>query len=259
MEIQFKKAERKDGKLRLSLIAPSGYGKTHSALLIAKGLGGKIAVLDTENASASLEAGKDGIPEFDTLNMSAPYMPEKYVLAIKAAEEAGYDTIIIDSLTHAWAGSGGLLDKHGAIADKGGNSFAAWRTVTPDHTKLVDAIIGSKIHVISTMRSKTEYSLEGGKVTKVGLAPVQREGMEYEMTLVFDLDKTHNGHCSKDRTGLFDGKITKMSADVGKQLKAWLNSSSKAAVEAQKKYEAEEALKTPEQKIKELEDALENS
>lgn len=221
MVLEFRKAKRKQAKLRLALISPSGFGKTFSALRIAKGLGGKIAVLDTESGSADLYAKQF---EYDVLRMNAPFQPDKYVKAIKAAAEAGYDTIILDSLSHAWAGSGGLLDKHGALADKGGNSFAAWRNVTPDYTALVDAIISSPIHVIATMRAKTDYAVEGGKVTKLGLAPVQREGLEYEFTVVFDLDKKHQGYCSKDRTGLFDNKITPMTEDVGKQLKEWLES-----------------------------------
>lgn len=219
MALEFKKATRKAAKLRLGLIAPSGFGKTYSALRIAKGLGGKVAVLDTESGSADLYANDF---EYDTLQMVAPFMPQKYVLAIKAAEDAGYDVLVIDSVSHAWAGTGGLLDQHGAIADKGGNSFAAWRTVTPEHTKLIDAILGSKMHVILTLRAKTEYSMEGGKVTKLGMAPIQREGFEYELTTVFDVDKAHNGHASKDRTGLFVNKVTPLTEDVGKQLKAWL-------------------------------------
>lgn len=217
--IEFKRAERKQAKLRIGLVAPSGFGKTYSALRIAKGLGGKIAVLDTENSSADLYANDF---EYDTLQMNAPYEPSKYVAAIKAAEDAGYDILIVDSASHAWAGTGGLLDKHGAIADKGGNSFAAWRNVTPEHTKFVDAIVGSKIHIIVTIRAKTDYSMEGGKVTKLGLAPVQREGFEYELTVVWDLDKAHNGHCSKDRTGMFTNKVVPMTEEVGTQLKAWL-------------------------------------
>lgn len=219
MPIEFRKAERSQAKLRLALIAPSGYGKTYSALRVAKGLGGKVAMLDTENGSGDLYA-KDF--EYDILPMNAPFEPVKYVQAIKAAEKAGYDTIIIDSLSHAWAGTGGLLDKHGSIADKGGNSFAAWRKVTPDHNGLVDAILQSKIHVIATMRSKVDYSMEGGKVVKLGLAPVQREGMEYEFTVCFDLDKKHKGEASKDRTGIFDNRVVPMTEEVGKQLKEWL-------------------------------------
>ena len=219
MPLQFNKATRKNAKLRLALCAPSGFGKTYSALRIAKGLGGKVAVLDTENGSAELYANDF---EYDVLTMNAPYEPSKYVAAIKAAEEAGYDTIILDSLSHAWAGTGGLLDKHGSIADKGGNSFAAWRKVTPDQNALVDAILQSKIHIIGTMRTKTGYSMEGGAVTKLGLEPVQRAGMEYEFTVVLDIDKKHNGHSSKDRTGLFTGKVVPVTEKVGEDLKAWL-------------------------------------
>lgn len=218
-QLNFRKATRKQAKLRLALVAPSGFGKTYSALRVATGLGGKIAVLDTENGSADLYANDF---EYDVLTMNAPFEPQKYVMAIKAAEDAGYDTIILDSVSHAWAGTGGLLDKHGSIADKGGSSFAAWRKVTPDHNALVDAILQSKIHVIATMRSKVDYAMEGGKVVKLGLAPVQREGMEYEFTCVLDLDQKHNGHASKDRTGLFDNKVVPMTEEIGKKLKEWL-------------------------------------
>lgn len=221
MALEFRKATRKAAKLRLALIAPSGFGKTYSALRIAKGLGGKVAFVDTEAGSGDLYANDF---DYDIIQMNAPFEPKKYVAAIQAAEEAGYDTIILDSLSHAWSGTGGLLDKQGAIADKGGNSFAAWRTVTPDQTRLIDAILQSKCHVIGTMRSKTEYAIEGGKVMKLGLAPVQRDGMEYEFTVVFDVDKTHNGHASKDRTGLFDNRVVPINEDVGKQLKDWLES-----------------------------------
>lgn len=223
MPVAFRKAERKKAKLRLAIMSPSGFGKTYSALRIAKGLGGKIAVLDTETGSADLYA-KDFT--YDVLQMNAPFEPQKYIMAIKAAEEAGYDVLIVDSLSHSWAGTGGLLDTHGAIADKGGNSFTAWRSVTPMYQELVDAILQSKLHIIVTLRSKTDYAMDGGKVTKVGLAPVIRDNFEYEMTVCFDLDKEHNGHTSKDRTGLFVNRIIPMTEEVGSQLLGWLNTES---------------------------------
>lgn len=229
MQITFRKAERKKAKLRLALVAPSGHGKTYSSLLIAKGLGGKIAVIDTENGSGDLYAD---IAEYDIITMSAPYMPEKYIAAIKAAEDAGYDVLIIDSLSHAWSGEGGLLDQQGKIADSGkGNSYTAWRTITPKHNLLVETILSSKLHIITTLRSKTEYIIEdeGGRKTpkKVGLAPIQRDGLEYEFTVVMDIDKSHVASTSKDRTGLFDGQFFKLDEKVGEQLKQWLDNDDK--------------------------------
>lgn len=229
MPIQFQKASRKKAKLRLALIAPSGNGKTYSALEIASGLGGKVAMIDTENGSGDLYADKF---EYDTVQMNAPYLAEKYVRAIKAAEEAGYDVLIIDSLSHAWAGEGGLLDQQGKIADSGrGNGYTAWRTITPKHNQLVETILSSKMHIIVTIRSKVDYILEDGpdgkKIPKkVGMAPIQREGIEYEFTVVFDIDKNHVGSASKDRTGLFDGQFPKMDKEIGKQLLTWLNEES---------------------------------
>jgi len=220
---QFHKAERKRGKLRLAIAGPAGSGKTYSALLIAFGIGGRVAFIDTERGSGELY---DHLGEYDACTLEAPFEPKKYVAAIKAAEEAGYDTIIIDSLTHAWAGTGGLLDRHGMIADKSGNSWAAWRMVTPQHNELVDALLQSSCHIIATMRSKMEYTQveEGGKksVKKLGMSPIQRDGMEYEFTVFMDIDQNHTASSTKDRTTLFDGQYFKPSKQTGKLLVDWL-------------------------------------
>lgn len=228
----FKRAVRKEAKIRLALIGPSGSGKTYSALLVARGLvgpQGKIAVIDTERGSASLYAH---ITPFDVCELTPPFTPEKYIEAIKAAEQAGYDVIIIDSLSHAWAGTGGILDIHDAATAKEKNSWAAWRYVTPRHNELVDAMLQSACHVIATMRAKQEYVPveEGGKtkIQKVGLAPVQRDGIEYEFTLVFDLDASHNAVASKDRTSLFDGQVVRLSPATGMKLREWLEGAVKA-------------------------------
>lgn len=224
----FQKAERKKARLRLGICGTSGSGKTYSALLIASGLGKKIAVVDTENHSAELYAGKDGMPEYDVCILAPPYETEKYVKAIEEAEKAGYDVIILDSISHAWAGEGGLLDQQGKIADSGrGNSYTAWRNVTPKHTKFIEKMLSCNLHLIATMRSKTEYALQTndkGKAEpkKVGMAPIQREGMDYEFTSVLDMDVSHNAMSTKDRTGIFDGKIFRPTADTGKALKSWL-------------------------------------
>lgn len=225
IQLKIRKAQRSQSKLRLALTGTSGSGKTYSALLIAKGIGGKTLVVDTENGSADLYAN---LTEYDVLPMSAPYTPDKYTAAIQAAEEAGYTTVILDSLSHAWAGEGGLLDQQGKIADKSGNGYAAWRNITPMHNKLIDAIVGSKIHVIATMRAKTEYVIEQnerGKAAprKVGLAPVQRDGMEYEFTTVFELNQSDKvAHVSKDRTQMFTIPFL-ISEKTGKQFVQWLN------------------------------------
>jgi len=225
--MEIRKAERKKAKLRLGIAAPSGAGKTYSALQLAFGLGGKIGLIDTEHGSGDLYAH---LGDYDIIGIEAPYTVNKYLQAIKAFETAGYTTIIIDSLSHAWAGDGGLLDKQGKIADSGkANGFAAWRTITPEHNALVEAMLRSPCHVIATMRAKQEYVLETndkGKQTpkKVGLAPVQRDGMEYEFTVMLDIDMHHIASASKDRTSLFDGQYFKITEDTGATLLAWLES-----------------------------------
>lgn len=224
--MEIRRAERKKAKLRLGISAPSGGGKTYSALLMAFGLGGKVGLIDTEHGSGDLYAH---LGEYDIIGIEAPYSVIKYREAIKAFESAGYDTIIIDSLSHAWAGDGGLLDKQGKLADRGTNSFAAWRTITPEHNALVESMLQSPCHIIATMRSKQEYILETndkGKQTpkKVGMAPVQREGMEYEFTVMLDVDMNHIASASKDRTSLFDGQFFKIEQKTGETLLNWLDS-----------------------------------
>ncbi|NVZ45105.1 ATP-binding protein [Pseudomonas tolaasii] len=220
----FKKAERKQAKLRLALAGPSGSGKTYSALLLAQGLGGRIAVLDTEHGSASLYAD---LVDFDAMELHAPYSPERYIEVIVAAELAGYDTLIIDSYSHEWTGSGGCLEQNETVAHQKfrGNTWAAWNETTPRHRKLTDKILTSSMHIICTMRSKTEtVQGEGKKILKLGMKSEQRDGTDYEFTVVLDL--THDGHtatASKDRTKLFD-QPELISADTGARLLAWLNS-----------------------------------
>lgn len=223
--LQIRKATRKKAKLRLGIVAPSGAGKTYSALQLAFGLGGKVGMIDTEHGSGDLYAH---LGDYDIINIEAPYTIAKYRQAIEAFETAGYSVIIIDSLSHAWAGDGGLLDKQGKIADSGkGNSYTAWRTITPEHNGLIDSMLQSPCHVIATMRAKVEYVIEKtdkGKDTprKVGMAPIQREGMDYEFTIVLDIDGQHVAHASKDRTSLFDGQYFTVTEDTGRQLLAWL-------------------------------------
>jgi len=220
----FKKAERKQAKLRLALAGPSGSGKTYSALLLAMGLGGRIAVIDTEHGSASLYAD---IADFDSLELHAPYSPERYIEAITNAEQAGYNVLIIDSYSHEWTGSGGCLEANEQLAHQKfrGNTWAAWNETTPRHRKLTDKILTSSLHIICTMRSKTEtVQGEGKKILKLGMKSEQRDGTDYEFTVVLDL--THDGHtaiASKDRTKLF-GQPELISEETGKRLLAWLNS-----------------------------------
>lgn len=224
----FKTAERKRAKLRLCISGPSGSGKTYSSLLIASGLApwDKIAVLDSEHSSSELYAD---LGNYSVLSLEPPYDPLRYVEAIRAAEQAGFEVLVIDSLSHAWVGDGGLLDQQGKATDTKyrGNSFAAWREFTPKHNALVEAILSANIHIIGTTRSKTEYSLidEGGKkqVKKVGLAPVQRDSIEYEFTVFMDLAADHTATASKDRTSIFDGKYFTPNRQIGERLLHWLN------------------------------------
>lgn len=219
-----RKAERKKAKLRLGISGPSGSGKTWSALEIATGMGGKIGMIDTEAGRGELY-GDDFA--YDLIRLEVPYSPDRYIEAIKMFERAGYDTLIIDSLSHAWVGEGGVL----SIVDKAGsNSFTqGWRIGTPKQNALIDAIVTSSMHIITTLRVKTEYVTEKndrGKVEprKVGLAPVQRDGLEYEFTIFMDIsNQDHIAHVTKDNTKMFDQQFLRPSKQMGEKLMEWLN------------------------------------
>lgn len=231
-KIVFQPAERRKAKLRLVFAGPSGSGKTYTSILVGKGLvgpEGRMAVLDTENQSASLYSH---LAPFDHCVVTAPYTVEKYIQVIKAAEEAGYDLLIIDSATHVWKGSGGLLEQQDERAELTRNSFSAWRDTSRDYRLLIEAIVTSKIHIIVTLRSQTAYDMDhenekGKRVPlKIGLKPEMRDGFDYEFTTVLNMTSTPLGHfatVSKDRTGLFDTKGPFVpGTDVGTALREWL-------------------------------------
>jgi hypothetical protein len=222
--MELKKASRKKVKLKLGLSAISGGGKTYSALLLAKGLVGeweKIAVIDTENGSASLYSH---LGDFNTIELLPPYTPERYIEAINTCVNAGIECIIIDSITHEWDGKGGILEIHSQMT---GNSFTNWSSLTPRHQRFIDAILNTNCHFITTVRRKQEYELvknDKGKVepTKVGLKEVTREGFEYELTVNFNLDEKHFCSVSKDRTGLFKDEFPFVITEkTGEMIKDW--------------------------------------
>lgn len=237
--MKFTKAVRKQAKLRLALTGPSGSGKTYSALLLAKGMGGRTAVIDTERSSASLYSH---LLEFDALELEPPYKPETFIEAIRMAEDAGYDNLIIDSATHEWSGIGGCLELVDEIARSKykGNSWSAWNDITPRHRTFLDTMMQSPLHIIATSRSKTETAQTEGpngkkQVVKLGMKAEQRDGFEYEFTIVLDL--IHDGHyatASKDRTGLFSGDPRAITEATGKMLMDWLNSGEPLRPEAPK-------------------------
>ncbi len=207
---RFTRATRKQLRLRMAICGPTGAGKTRSALRIASALGARIAVIDTENRSASVYVGKPDVPDFDVLELDT-LAPRNYVDAISEAENEGYDVIIVDSLSHAWQSKDGALAMvdRAAKRSQSENTYTAWRDVTPEHEALVDKLLRCKAHIIVTMRSKMDYVLEenakGKKVPrKVGMAPIQRSGMEYEFHITCDMDVDHNLCVTKTRFDSLD-------------------------------------------------------
>lgn len=230
--MQLQKAKRQQVKLRLNLSAPSGAGKTYSALLLAKGLVGswdKIAVIDTENGSASLY---DHLGEFNVLNLTPPFSPERYIQAISQCVEAGMECIIIDSSTHEWSGAGGCLEINEklAAAKYKSNTWSAWSETTPKHDKFVNTVLQCPSHIITCTRSKMETVMgEDRKVKKVGMKDMQRDGWEYELTVSLSIDRdTHMAIASKDRTELFEGaEPFVITEKTGELIRTWCETGEK--------------------------------
>lgn len=229
MSLTFAKATRSAQKLKLAVIGPSGSGKTYGALALARHLAGtgKLAVIDTENGSASLYADRF---DFDTLQIGPPYLTAKYREALDAAVEAGYEVVVIDSLSHQWDGDGGILQrKEQADTKPGSNQWTNWAPFTKEFNGFRAALLQAPVHIVATMRSKMAYtqSESGGrkKIDKLGMQPIQREGLEYEFTVSFDVGMDHLAEASKDRTSLFVGQRTDLAKpDTAKALLGWLAS-----------------------------------
>ena len=212
----FKKAVRESVKLRAAICGATGSGKTMTALTIAKALGDRVALIDTERSSASLYANKF---DFDTMALH-DFRPEAFMSAVKEADSAGYDVLVIDSLSHAWEGILNELDRIG------GNSFTAWKKMTPRHRDFINCILDCSMHVIVTMRSKMEYVLEENsrgkqEPRKVGMSPVQRAGLEYEFDIIMDMDEEHQLKVSKSRFDeVADAVVNRPTSEFGNMLKA---------------------------------------
>lgn len=222
--MELKKSERSKAKIKMALQAPSGAGKSYSALLLAQGLTNgnlsKVAVIDTEAGSSNLYAH---IGSYNVLNLESPHSPERYMEAIDLCIKSGMEVIILDSISHCWDF---LLDYHSSLA---GNSFTNWNKVTPRQKAFVNKILNSDIHIICTMRVKQDYVLSerNGKMVpeKVGLKAIQRDEISYEFTIVFDIDYKHFATASKDRTNLFEGKPQfVINSNTGKKILDWCNS-----------------------------------
>jgi len=224
--MKLQKAERSQVKLRLGLSGASGFGKSYSALLLAYGITNdwtKIAVIDTENNSASLYSH---LGDFNVLSLNEPYSPERYIQAIDICEKEEIEVIIVDSITHEWSGKGGCLELHEQL----GGRFQDWAKITPRHQSFIDKILNSNSHVITTVRRKMDYSLDKDsngktKVMKLGTKEITREGFEYELTVNFEIiNDNHLVTASKDRTGMFSGKPEfVINSFTGQKLIEWCN------------------------------------
>ena len=233
MSLVFQRASRNAVKLKLGMMGPSGSGKTFSSLVLGEGLigpDGRIAYVDTENGSASLYADQF---DFDVINMHEPFYVQKFLDVIEAAVDAKYDLLIIDSISAEWQQ---LLVEKEMLDLRGGNTWANFAPITKKHEEFKKAFLQAPIHIIACMRSHQKYLLQendkGKSVPiKAGVGPIQREGFEYECSVVFDIDMNHNAKTSKDRSGLFCDDIFRITKKTGQILADWLQRGGKPTEE----------------------------
>ena len=226
----FQKANKEKSKARVCLVGPSGSGKTYSALRVGCELArltgdGKVALLDTEHGSASKYAD---LFSFDVAKLTDDYHPNKFVEAIHNAESAGYDVLIIDSLSAEWNGPGGVLQLVEAASRRGGNSFTSWGQINPLHDNLTNTILAADMHVIVTLRAKIKFSHdrnEKGKteIKKLGMGPIARDGSSYDYDVVCDLDQDNFLCVTKTRCPALKGLVVKEAGEgFAKTLADWL-------------------------------------
>jgi hypothetical protein len=236
--MKLEKSSKKKSKVRISIAGASGSGKSYSSILLGYGLCNdfrKLCIIDCEHFSASLYSS---LGEYNVINLEPPFHPERFIEAIKLAETSGMQVIVLDAASHVWSGKGGCLEIHEreTAKMKVPNSFTAWNSVTPLYQKFIDAIVSSPCHVISTLRSKTEYILaeRNGRQApqKVGMAPMMRDGYEFEQTICLELDQNHKAFCTKDRSGLLQDKEPfVITPDVGRKIIQWYNADTETSLD----------------------------
>lgn len=214
-KLEIKQAVRKGNKARILLSGPSGSGKTYQALMIARqlvGPAGKIIGIDTEHGSMSLYSDKN---KFEVIEWQPPFDPRELAAALRELD-GKYDAIVPDSLSHFWMGEGGTLAVVDAAAERSkGNKFAGWKEGTPAQNDLVEAIVRCDAHLIATARAKTEYVQEKDEksgrtsIKKLGLAPIQREGIEFEFDIQGEVNAEHDLVITKSRCDLVADKVFK--------------------------------------------------
>ena len=222
--LTFTKAVKYQEKLRLALDGTAGSGKTWTALLvachIAKLSGGRVALIDSERSSARKYAN-----DFDFDHLTLPdWSPHTYMAAVRTASEARYAVCVIDSFSHAWEGVLELKD-NATARSKSKNSYTeGWREATPVHNQLVDTVLRAPMHIIATLRTKTEYVIEDGKPSKVGMKPIQRDGVDFEFDVVGDMTPENSMVISKTRCSALAGQvIRKPDTRFADALWEWLN------------------------------------
>ncbi len=188
----FRPAIRENVPLLIGIAGGTGSGKSFSALLLARGLanGQPFAFIDTENGRGKHYA--DLFPEMRHAEIHAPFRPGRYADAIQAGAK-DHPVVVVDSMSHEWAGDGGCLDWHDEIMD--GNqrkNLAAWIEPKREHKRMVTRLLQVNAHVILCFRAEPKVESVGNQIRPMqsitgldGWIPISEKMLPYELTASF--------------------------------------------------------------------------
>jgi hypothetical protein len=236
--INIRKAQRSGARLVVGIAGISGSGKTFSALQLAYGLANydasKVGFIDTENRRGSLYADAlthpttGEVQPFYIGDLEPPFTPQRYSDAIKAFQDAGVEVLVIDSISHEYEGTGGVLEMREPLPGKAGkrDNYAK-----AEHKKMMNTLLQSSMHIVACVRAREKVIIEkkGGETVYVpqGVQPIQEKSFMFEMTaslMMWDAGKSQQVlKCPDELKHILGRENDYITAADGAALRAWVD------------------------------------
>jgi hypothetical protein len=240
--INIRKAKREGARLVVGIAGISGSGKTYSALQLAYGLANfdasKVGFIDTENRRGSLYAdtlvsqGTGEVQQFYIGDLEPPFTPQRYSDAIKAFQDAGVEVLVIDSISHEYEGTGGVLEMREPLPGKQGkrDNYAK-----AEHKKMMNTLLQSNMHIVACVRAREKVIIEkvGGETKYIpqGVQPICEKNFMFEMTaslMMWNEGKSQEVlKCPSELKPILGREEGYITAADGKALRDWVDGAAK--------------------------------